>query len=174
MTLPTSIPRLQHLTRLVAMLGAVAALALTAAPAHAEDSAAGRTDGEVSNVVQELSQEIESPYCPGKTLAMCPSGGAAKVRRDIQSMAEQGMSRPEIKQSILEEHGDEFKLREPPAEDHYPLIALIVVALIICIGAVIYFARHDDDSDADDEFDDEDWSEEDDIYLQEIRERYQE
>lgn len=174
MTFPTSIPRPKHLPRLVATLGAAALFAVTAAPAHAQNSATGRTDGEVSNVVQELSQEIESPYCPGKTLAMCPSGGAAKVRRDIQSMADRGMSKPEIKQAILEEHGDEFELREPPAEDHYPLIALIVVALMICIGAVIYFARRGDDSDADDEFDDEDWSEEDDIYLQEIRERYQE
>ncbi|MFB6375037.1 MAG: cytochrome c-type biogenesis protein CcmH [Bradymonadaceae bacterium] len=133
-----------------------------------------RTEGEVSNVVEELSQEIESPFCPGKTLAMCPSGGAAKVRRDIQRKAEKGMSKEEIKEAILEEHGEEFRLREPPTKDHYPLIAAVAFALLICIGAVVYLSRRGGDDTDDDGPEDGDLSDEDELYLEELRSQYQE
>lgn len=139
-----------------------------------ERTDAQRSPGEVSNVVEELSQEIYSPYCPGKTLAMCPSGGASKVRQDIQALARDGMAKEEIKQTILEEHGEEFRLHEPPTEDNYPLIAIIIVGLIVCITAVVIFARSRDSEEAGAVIADADFSEEDEIYLEEIRSRYEE
>ncbi len=163
----------QTIARRCLPAGLVVCCLFASAPLVASDGPT--TEGEISNIVQELSQEIESPYCPGKTLAMCPSGGAADVRRDIQQMADRGMSREEIKRELLAQYGDELRLREPPARDHYPLIALIVVGLVVCIGAVAYFARRDDEADTDPppDPDDEEWSDEDDIYLREIRDQYE-
>ena len=68
----------------------------------AQTAATGsRSQGEVSTISMQLSDEIYSPFCPGKTLSMCPSPNAAKVRRDIQRMAREGMSKDEIKQEFV-------------------------------------------------------------------------
>jgi cytochrome c-type biogenesis protein CcmH/NrfF len=138
-----------------------------------------RNPGEVSNVVEELSQEIYSPYCPGKTLAMCPSGGAAKVRREIQDMAEEGMTKQQIKDQVIEEHGEEFRYEKPPAKDNYPLLGMIIAGLLLCGFAVWWFTRRreEDASETDDPEgpvpdDDEDLSDEDEMYLDEIRSQY--
>ena len=138
-----------------------------------------RNPGEVSNVVEELSQEIYSPYCPGKTLAMCPSGGAAKVRREIQDMAEGGLTKQQIKEKVLEEHGEEFRFKKPPAKDNYPLLGLIIVGLLLCGFAVWWFTRRrEEDATSTGETDGpvpddaEDLSDEDEIYLDEIRSQY--
>lgn len=133
-----------------------------------------REPGEVSNIVEELSEEIYSPYCPGKTLAMCPSGGAAEVRRDIQEMAEHGVPKEEIKERVIEEHGEEYRLKEPPAEDNYPLAGMIAAALLVCIVAVVVFVRSGGGSsdDSDEPPEPEDLSEEDEIYLEELRSHY--
>jgi cytochrome c-type biogenesis protein CcmH/NrfF len=65
-------------------LGAFAlalALSAAAAPATAQD------DPEVALARQahELSRELMSPYCPGRTLADCPSPDAGAVRDEIRA-----------------------------------------------------------------------------------------
>lgn len=132
-----------------------------------------RSPGEVSDIVQELSQEIQSPYCPGKTLEMCPSGGASEVRRDIQKMARQGVPKEKIKERVIEEHGEEYRLEEPPAEDHYPLVGLIIAALIICIVAVYLFSRSREAPEEETAAPDpDDLSDEEEIYREELRSEY--
>jgi cytochrome c-type biogenesis protein CcmH/NrfF len=132
-----------------------------------------RSPGEVSDIVGELSREIQSPYCPGKTLEMCPSGGASEIRRDIQKMARRGVPKQEIEDRIIEEHGEEYRLEEPPAEDHYPLIALIVAALLVCIVAIYLFTRSQEaPREATDGPDPNDLSDEEEIYLEELRSQY--
>jgi len=151
--------------------GASEESATESATAPAEPSA--RSPGEVSNVVEELSQTIYSPYCPGKTLAMCPSGGAAEVRRDIQEMARRGLPEDEIRERVIEEHGEEYRLNEPPTEDNYPLVGVIVAALLVCIVAVLVFSRAGGSSGGDDPDPAEgDLSEEDELYLRELRSQY--
>lgn len=163
---------------LLVCLVAASSLPATAVAQTGREAASSRTTrspGEVSNVVQELSQEIESPYCPGKTLAMCPSSGAADVRRDIQEMARHGQSKAEIKQTILDEYGEKFRLREPPAKDNYPLLGLVAVGLLICIAAVYLLTGRDADGDDEEgELDESELSDEEQVYLDEVRSQYRE
>jgi cytochrome c-type biogenesis protein CcmH/NrfF len=158
----------------VGLLVALAAFVLQMGPAFGQSSRGGgaaRTPGEVSNIVEELSQELYSPYCPGKTIAMCPSGGAAELRREIQRLAREGKSKAEIKQVILDEHGEKYRIETPPEEDHYPLIGIIVAGLLVCIAAV-YLLSRDPDEDESVPAEDEDWDEEDEAYLEALRREY--
>ena len=57
-------------------------VASTPVPAHAQD------DPEVAlaRTAHELSRELMSPYCPGRTLADCPSPDAGAVRDEIRRL----------------------------------------------------------------------------------------
>ena len=100
-----------------------------------------RDAGEVSRLSTEVSNEIYSPFCPGKTLMMCPSPKAAAVRRDIQQMAKEGKEKSEIKQAILDTHGEEFRIVEPPIQDNVFLLSLIILGFILAIVAIFVLSR---------------------------------
>jgi cytochrome c-type biogenesis protein CcmH/NrfF len=108
-----------------------------------------RSPGEVSQITTELSHSVYSPFCPGKTLAMCPSGGAADVRRDIQQMAAKGMEKVQIKEEIyhnyreryVEVYGEDFRITEPPSSDEAILLAALIAGLGLALIAIVVFWR---------------------------------
>jgi cytochrome c-type biogenesis protein CcmH/NrfF len=59
-------------------------------------------------VLSELSNELMSPYCPGRTIASCPSGQARKLEDHILAEAQSGKSREEIEQSLVEKFGPQI------------------------------------------------------------------
>ena len=93
-------------------------------------SAYAQDEGHVSRVTQEVSMEIYSPFCPGKTLAMCPSPNAAEVRMDIQNMAKTGMTVDEIKEKVVIQYGEEFRLVDPPLLDNVGLMGLLFLGML--------------------------------------------
>lgn len=125
------------LSTIVFTAALVWAPSLSAQQSQATDVASGN----VSRVTTEISNEVYSPFCPGKTLAMCPSPAAAEVRRDIQKMAEEGVAKEEIKTRIIEEYGDEFKLEEPPLTDNLGLLGMIAFGLFLAFLAVWVISR---------------------------------
>lgn len=171
MTTPNRRPCLSDLV--LAVVAAVGLGVTSTASAADTGTPTSRNPGEVSNVVQDLSQRIESPFCPGKTLAMCPSGNAAEVRRDIQRMAREGKSPDAIERAIIDKYGEKYRLKPPPKEDNYALLGLVGVGLVVCIGAVGWFVRREDEPDADPDRDDDDWDDRDDVYLEDLRDQYQ-
>jgi cytochrome c-type biogenesis protein CcmH/NrfF len=106
--------RQQHPQRLCASL-LVAWLVWSASPIQAdgtvEASAIGTeqaqgADGLVSDPdaearrVQGLTRSVMSPFCPGKTVAACPSPNAQAWRDDIRNWVAQGVSNEEIRQRL--------------------------------------------------------------------------
>lgn len=124
-------------TRLGAAL--CAALFLTCAPAIAQQTEPSQ--GTVSRITVEVSNEIYSPFCPGKTLMMCPSPNAAKVRRDIQDMVREGKDKETIKNTIVATYGEEFRVVEPPKQDNVGLFVALAVGLLLAIAAVLFLSR---------------------------------
>ena len=138
-------------------------------------SATERSADEVSRMATQISQEIYSPYCPGKTLAMCPSGNALDARMEIQDMARQGMSKDQIKATVLERYGEGFELVEPPRRDNLGLLGGIVGGLAIAVIAVGFLARRrlSESDEGRDEFADSPEDHDDnDLYLDELRSEY--
>lgn len=114
---------------------------LTFAAAVATAGADQPTADQVSRVTNQVSESIESPYCPGQSLAMCPSANAAETRQDVQEMARQGMEAEEIKRVLVERYGEGYEFIEPPVSDQMTLLGGIVGGLAIAIGVVGFLAR---------------------------------
>ena len=129
-------------------------------------------DGAVSRISHEVSMEVYSPFCPGKTLAMCPSPNAAEVRMDIQAMARQGMAKEDIKNTVVAKYGEEFRLHEPPASDNYGLFGGILLSLIAA-GAIVAFISRRKSGDSSEPAQTAEKNDDDD-YRDELRDAYRE
>jgi cytochrome c-type biogenesis protein CcmH/NrfF len=111
---------------------------------HAQASDASEPSGEVLQRSKSISGEIYSPFCPGKTLAMCPSPRAADVRRDIQGLVASGLPSEEVKARILQQYGQEFRVVEPPKSDNFMLLSLVLIGLVIAAVVVRRNSAHRD------------------------------
>ncbi len=59
-------------------------------------------------VLSDLSNELMSPYCPGRTIASCPSDQARKLEDHILAEAQAGKSREDIEQSLVQRFGPQI------------------------------------------------------------------
>ena len=62
----------------------------------------------------DLAGELMSPFCPGRTLASCPSPQAAELIQWIATQEAAGVTREEVIAILVERHGEEI-LGAPPA-----------------------------------------------------------
>ena len=167
---------IRHLKQKLSVVFAVALL-LASIPVLAQEHGQ-RSEGEVSKMTQEISQELYSPYCPGKTLAMCPSGGASKVRQDIQNFAREGMTKSEIKDAVVAQYGEEYRMKQPETQDNMTLFVLLAGALGIALLALFFLvsrSKSGGESRAGSASDpplDEQLSGEDEDYLEAVRQEY--
>lgn len=131
-------------------------------------------DGKVYQIANQVNQQVLSPFCPGKTLAMCTSPAAADVRRDIQVWAAQGKKVDEIKETLFEEYGEEYRMAEPPWWDNFGLFIGIGFAFLLFASTIVFISKGKKDSNktSEDDEDNEDASP-DDAYLDELRSQYQ-
>ncbi|MEN8181573.1 MAG: cytochrome c-type biogenesis protein CcmH [Myxococcota bacterium] len=108
------------------------ALALCASPAGAE-AEEGWSYG--------LWSDLMSPYCPGRTLADCPSENAEQLRGWIVAQEEGGRSQTEVEAELYETFGD--VLRQTPAPTGIGLAAYAAPILLFLAGGalVVIFLR---------------------------------
>jgi len=82
-----------------------------------------------------LSHDIMSPFCPGRTLASCPSPQAKELVVWIQTQEAAGASRSEVEAILYERYGDQI-LAAPRNEGVQGLTAYALPTLILIVGAL--------------------------------------
>ena len=82
-----------------------------------------------------------SPFCPGVTIAECPSTQAKSLAAWIVVQAESGRSKEDVLDQLYERYGDE--VRAAPRAEGFGLAAYAVPALGFLGGgiAVVLFLR---------------------------------
>jgi cytochrome c-type biogenesis protein CcmH/NrfF len=89
-----------------------------------------------------LWNELMSPFCPGRTLADCPSEQAEKLREWIVVQEEQGRAKDDVTQELFASFGD--VLRQAPAAEGIGLAAYLVPIAIFGAGGglvALFLAR---------------------------------
>ena len=83
----------------------------------------GRADRAIADATPEpaaaswaydLAGELMSPFCPGRTVASCPSPQATELIQWIATQEAAGVTRAEVIAILVEKHGEEI-LGAPPA-----------------------------------------------------------
>jgi hypothetical protein len=85
----------------------------------------------------QLAHELMSPYCPGRSLAACPSEQAAELRQWILLQEAAGASKEDVIASLHARFGDEI-LATPPSEG-WGLVARALPMAALVLGAGIVF-----------------------------------
>lgn len=109
-------------------------VALIGAGASAQEPPAQRQ-------ARELTHELMSPFCPGRTLADCPSPQAAELRDYIRLRLDSGATRSEIVDELYATYGDVI-LGAPRARG-FGLLAWIVPGVFLLAGVwfIVRWAR---------------------------------
>jgi cytochrome c-type biogenesis protein CcmH/NrfF len=107
-------------------LAGVLALALAAPGAAAEDP---------EGWAYQLANKVMSPFCPGRTLADCPSSKADSLRMWIIVQEASGRSKDEVENELYERYGD--IMRAAPRAEGLGLAAYIAPVLFFALGGVV-------------------------------------
>ena len=113
---------------------------LWALPAASQDTPVGGESTEsadfkeASRRIRRLSDELRSPFCPGKTLMTCTSTQAYELRKEMRSLALQGFSDDEIVAEIQLRYGDQVS---NPPQPWYTILVPFLPFLVM--GLVVYF-----------------------------------
>ena len=114
---------------------AIVVLALAAAlPAAAESEAAAPAGGGYAHA---LAREIMSPFCPGLSLADCPSSQAHTLRAWISVQEAAGRPRDEVFQELLARYGDQI-LSAPRARGFGLTAWAIPIGAFLGGGALVW------------------------------------
>jgi cytochrome c-type biogenesis protein CcmH/NrfF len=84
---------------------------------------------------QRVFGGLMSPYCPGLTLATCPSPGADSLRQDIRQRLSNGESPESVRATYVSVWGEQI-LGAPPLRGWGIALRVIPYALLV-LGAVL-------------------------------------
>jgi len=89
----------------------------------------------------DLSAELMSPFCPGRTLADCPSQAAKSLVMWVVVQEAAGRSRADVEQELFERYGE--GMRPAPKAEGIGLTAYVIPALVFAGGGLLvgFFLR---------------------------------
>ena len=88
-----------------------------------------------------LAHDLMSPFCPGRTLAACPSPQAEELRQWILFQAVAGRSRDDIEKSLYDRYGDEILAAPRATGWGLSAYAVPILAFLIGGGGVVWVLR---------------------------------
>ncbi|MEM9176373.1 MAG: cytochrome c-type biogenesis protein CcmH [Myxococcota bacterium] len=110
---------------------------------------------------QDLSSELMSPFCPGRTLSSCPSPQAGELMQWIQGQEAAGLSEEEVVASLIDQFGEEIQ-GSPPAEGItlwayvFPVAGFLGGGGLVAVVLRRVVGARDDDDEADEDRDGDD------------------
>lgn len=118
-------------------------LLLLGNPAYAADpDVPDAQDGAVDDSwAYDVWHDTMSPYCPGRTLAECPSPQADQLRLWILDQASGGASRDEVQEVLFQKFGDEILTAPRPEGWGLAAYAIPVLGFVLGGGIVVLVVR---------------------------------
>lgn len=101
-------------------------------------AAQSNTKEAAASLASELSGELMSPYCPGRTISHCPSPSARELRIEIESWSEAGQGREEIIGKLEERYGSGIYASPKSGAGSWlkygPALILVLFSIILFLG----------------------------------------
>ncbi len=95
---------------------------------------------EVARKSASIAKQTMSPFCPGRTLADCPSPNAAEWRRDIELMVAEGREPSEI-QEVLSQRAASDLSGSPQKDASYAVPVALLLSSLLLLGFIFFRLR---------------------------------
>jgi cytochrome c-type biogenesis protein CcmH/NrfF len=118
--------------RMLGLAGIFAALLLGASTATAAD---GEAVAEPEGWAYQMSHDLMSPFCPGRTLSACPSPQADDLRMWLIVQEASGRSREDVEAELYERYGN--VLRAAPLAEGFGMAAYVFPVIAFLAGGVV-------------------------------------
>jgi cytochrome c-type biogenesis protein CcmH/NrfF len=106
--------------------------------AEPQKRTAAMIEADASKRVNRLSDELKSPFCPGKTLLNCTSYQAFALRKEMAEMIMAGKTDPEIFNALRESFGE---ILENPPQPWYTVLVPVMPFILGALIAIWMFSR---------------------------------
>ena len=97
--------------------------------------AASATAAEPEGWAYDLSNELMSPFCPGRTLSECPSPQADSLRMWLLVQESAGRGRDDVEAELLERYGD--VILAAPRMEGVGIAAYAIPAVVFALGGAV-------------------------------------
>jgi cytochrome c-type biogenesis protein CcmH/NrfF len=94
-------------------------------------------DLQAESLARDIASEMPSPYCPGRSIASCPSDYARELEDDILGLAQEGQDREQIEAVLVERFGEE----KMGSAEQGEIVVAIVIAAVIALVLILVAAR---------------------------------
>lgn len=89
-------------------------------------------DSDANPTPEEVAARTMSPFCPGLTLAECPSSQSAQLRDRIAEMVDDGWTNRQIDAWLLDSYGEAAMARP-----RGPLAFVVPISIVLAGGIVV-------------------------------------
>ena len=89
------------------------------------------------STANEIYYQILSPFCPGRSLADCPSTKANELKVEILTELKSGKSKSEVLDIVFQKYGDEFNSK-PPLSGFAAFAWIIPIIFFLLVGIFMY------------------------------------
>lgn len=91
----------------------------------------------IDKQTQEISSQVLSPFCPGRTLNDCPSSAASELKQKISGMLSAGKTREQVLNEMFATYGEE--MRAAPKKEGFGLLAWLIPPAFLLAGLLFFF-----------------------------------
>ncbi|KIG11852.1 hypothetical protein DB30_02404 [Enhygromyxa salina] len=94
-------------------------------------------DLQAESLARDIAAEMPSPYCPGRSIASCPSEAARELEDDILGLAKQGQDREQIETALVSRFGEDKMGTAHQSE----ILVAIILGAVLALAMIVLSAR---------------------------------
>lgn len=94
-------------------------------------------DLQAESLARDIASDMPSPYCPGRSIASCPSDAARELEDDILELAKQGMDREQIETVLVDRFGEDKMGQDTQSE----ILVAILLGAVLALAAIVWASR---------------------------------
>jgi cytochrome c-type biogenesis protein CcmH len=98
-----------------------------------------RYSAEIETEATKIFNSTMSPFCPGRTIATCPSPQAAELKDQVRAELAAGVSPDSVKEQLYAAYGEE--VRAVPRASGFGLLAWVLPGLVLLVGGLVVLYR---------------------------------
>ena len=97
----------------------------------------------IESQTHEISGDVMSPFCPGRSLNDCPSSSATDLRNQISDMLSEGKTKEQVLSELYNKYGEQ--IRAMPKKQGFGLVGWLSPLAFVLLGLgilILWLKKH--------------------------------